>query len=105
MGELCAEHVSSVAKSCPTLCDPRDCSPPGSPVHGVLQARILEWVAISSFRGFFKPRNQTGISYVSCTGMLPSSEAMASFRTQEGRPLGRLTLIVLQPHGSESISP
>ena len=35
----------SVAQSCPTLCDPMDYSPPGSPVHGVLQARILEWVA------------------------------------------------------------
>ena len=35
-------------QSCPTLCDPRDSSPPGSPVPGILQARILEWVAISS---------------------------------------------------------
>ena len=37
-----------VAQSCPTLCDPMDCSPPGSSVHGISQARILEWVAISS---------------------------------------------------------
>ena len=37
-----------VAKSCLTLCNPMDCSLPGSPVHGILQARILEWVAISS---------------------------------------------------------
>ena len=37
-----------VAQSCPTLCDPMDCSPPGSFVRGILQARILEWVAISS---------------------------------------------------------
>ena len=36
----------SVAQSCPTLCGPMDCSPPGSSVHGILQARILEWVAI-----------------------------------------------------------
>ena len=35
-------------QSCPTLRDPMDCSPPGSSVHGILQARILEWVAISS---------------------------------------------------------
>ena len=35
-----------VPRSCPTLCDPMDCSPPGSSVHGILQARILEWVAI-----------------------------------------------------------
>ena len=38
---------------CPTLCDPMDCSPEGSSVHGILQARILEWVAISFSRGIF----------------------------------------------------
>ena len=37
-----------VAQSCPTLCDPMDCSPPGSFVHGIFQARMLEWVAIPS---------------------------------------------------------
>ena len=42
-----------VAQSCPTLCDPMDCSPPGSWVHGILQARILEWVAISFLQGIF----------------------------------------------------
>ena len=40
-----------VAQSCPNLCDPVDCSPPGSSVHGILQARILEWVAIPFTRG------------------------------------------------------
>ena len=39
--------AAKLLQSCPTLCDPRDGSPPGSPVHGILQARILEWVAIS----------------------------------------------------------
>ena len=38
-------------QSCPTVCEPMDCSPPGSSVLGILQARILEWVAISSSRG------------------------------------------------------
>ena len=42
-----------VAQSCPALCDPMDCSPPGSSVHGTLQARILEWVAMPSSRGSF----------------------------------------------------
>ena len=41
------ESESEVAQSCPTLCDPMDCSLPGSSVHGILQARILEWVVIS----------------------------------------------------------
>ena len=41
-----------VTQSCPTLCDPMDCSQPGSSVHGILQARVLEWVAIPSPRIF-----------------------------------------------------
>ena len=49
-------QFSSVAQSCPTLCDPRDSSPPGFPVPGILQARTLEWVAISFSRGSSQPR-------------------------------------------------
>ena len=45
-----------------------DCSPPGFSVHGVLQARVLEWVAVASSVGSFQPRYQTHISYVSCVG-------------------------------------
>ena len=45
--------MCSVAQLCPPVCDPMDCSPPDSSVHGILQARILEWVAISSFKGIF----------------------------------------------------
>ena len=41
------EGEGEVAQSCPTLCDPVDCSLPGSSIQGILQARILEWVAIS----------------------------------------------------------
>ena len=41
---------SEVAQSCPTLSDPMDCSPPGSSVNGILQARVLEWVAIAFSR-------------------------------------------------------
>ena len=48
-----------VAQSCPTLRDPMDCSPSGLFVHGISQARILEWVAISFSRGYFWPRDQT----------------------------------------------
>ena len=48
----CLPRESEVAQSCPTLCDPVDYSPPGSSVHGILQASILEWVAIS-FSNFF----------------------------------------------------
>ena len=54
------------AQSCPTLCNPVDCSPLGSSVHGIFQARILNWVAISFFRGSSWPRNWTSVSCVSC---------------------------------------
>ena len=47
-----------------TLCDPMDCSPPGSSVHGILQARILEWVAISFSRGSSQPRDRTQVSCI-----------------------------------------
>ena len=40
-------HACSFAESCPTLCDPMDCSPPGSSMHGIFQSRVLEWGAIA----------------------------------------------------------
>ena len=46
-----------VAQLCLTLCDPVDCIPPGSSIHGILQARILEWVSISFSRGSSRPRD------------------------------------------------
>ena len=55
---------SEVAQSCLTLCDSMDCSPPGSSVHGILQARILEWVAISFSRGSSRPRDWTQVSHI-----------------------------------------
>ena len=53
--------------SCLTLCDAMDYSPPGSSVHGILQARILEWVATLSSRGSSQPRDQSHVSFVSLT--------------------------------------
>ena len=54
-----------VAQSCLTLCNPMEYSPPGSSVHGTLQARILEWVAIPFSRGSSWPRDQTQVSHIS----------------------------------------
>ena len=51
-----------VTQSCPALCNPMDCSLPGSSVHEILQARILEWIAISFYRGSSWPRDQTWVS-------------------------------------------
>ena len=65
-------HACSVTKSCPTLCDLIDCSPPGSSVHRISQARILEQVVISFSRGSSPPRDLT---HICCTaGRLFTSE-------------------------------
>ena len=58
------QSESEVAQSCLTLCDPVECSPSGSSVHGILQARILEWVAISYSRGSSHPRDRTQVSFL-----------------------------------------
>ena len=71
-------HAQSL-QSCPTLCDPTDYSPPGSSVHGILQARILEWVSMPSSRGSYPPSDQTRDS---C-----SSFAVNEFFTT--KPLGK----------------
>ena len=70
---LCSPRKNNSARmliclSCLTLCIPLDCSPLGSSVRGISQARILEWVAISSSRGSSWPRDWIHISYVSCIG-------------------------------------
>ena len=74
-------HVSHVytctgaksLQSCPTLCNPIDCSLPGSSVHGTFQARVLEWVVIPSPRRSSQPRGRTRVSHISCiqVGSLP----------------------------------
>ena len=58
----------SAAQSRPTLCDPMDCSLPRFSVHGICQARMLEWAAISSSKGSSQARGQTCFSWVSCIG-------------------------------------
>ena len=62
-GAVCAKLLS-----CGQPCDPMDYRLPGSPVHGIFQARILECVAISFSRGSSRPRDWTHVPYISCTG-------------------------------------
>ena len=57
-------YVCLATMSCPILCDPTDCSPPGSSVRGILQARILEWVAMPSSRELSQTRDQTQVSRI-----------------------------------------
>ena len=64
--DLSACVCAKLLQSCLALCDPVGYSLPGSSIHGILQARILEWAAMPSFKGSSWPRNQTWVSYVSC---------------------------------------
>ena len=61
---MCCAVLCLVDQLCPTLCDPIDYSPQGSSDHGILQARILEWVAISFSRGSSQPRDRTQVSRI-----------------------------------------
>ena len=69
-----SESVTCSAQSCPTLCDPMAYGPPGSSVHGVLQARILEWVAIPFSRGPSPSRDRTHVSCIALQGDSSTSD-------------------------------
>ena len=78
-------HAKSL-QSCLILCDPMDCTPPGSSVHGILQARILEWVAIPSSKGSSRPTDRTCSSCVAgrfhttwATGEAPELSGTSTF--------------------------
>ena len=61
---LTSDIICAQSLSCVLLCDHMDCSPPGSSVHGILQARILEWVAMPSSRGSSQPGDRTQFSCI-----------------------------------------
>ena len=78
--------VVLVAQSCTTLCEPMECSPPMSSVHGIFQARTLEPVAIPFFRESSQPRDRTGVS---CTAVdsLPSEPPETQVPIQAGKQI------------------
>ena len=75
----------SVTKLCQNLCDPVDYSLPGSFVHGIFQARILEWVAISFLRGSFQPRDRTLVSCLAggFSTAMPPGKPICYFRAKQ----------------------
>ena len=75
------------AQSCLTLCDPMDCSLPGSSLHGILQARILEWVAISFSKGSSHARDRTCVSCIPCIGRRILYHWQPSFK-EESKKVG-----------------
>ena len=77
-----------------TLCDPMDCSLTGSSVHGIFQARVLEWIAISFSRGSSWPRNQTRVSHIAGRRFTVWATREAPY-TKSNRPKEALLLIKL----------
>ena len=94
LDSLCVRAKS--LQSCLTLCNPTDCSLPGPSVHGILQAKILEWVAMPSSRGSFQPRDRTLISCILHlqVGSLPLAPP--------GKPPKRLSFVLFRIHQSGS---
>ena len=92
-----------VAQLCPTLCNPMTCSPPGSSVHGISQARILEWVAISFSRGSSPPRDRTHVSYIGRQILYHHSSVIAWRIPWSGEP-GGLQSMGLQRIGHNWVS-
>ena len=80
------------------LCDPVDCSPPSSSVHGILQARILEWVAISFTRGSSWPRDQTQVSHIAGRRFNLCATREAPIILNPYSKLAVLTLHISQAH-------
>ena len=89
---------SEIAQSCPTLCNPMDYSLPGSSLHGILQARVLEWVAISFPRGSSWPRDQTWVSGIPGRrfNLWATREALKKPQRSPNSSLNNLTF--LPPH-------
>ena len=91
--------VCLVSQSYPTRCCPLDCSPPGSSVHGILQTRILDWVAIPFSRGSSWPRDQTRLSCI-------AGRLFAIWATKKPIQFSRSVLSdCLQPHGLQHARP
>ena len=73
------QWTSEISQLCPTLCDPMDCSLPASSIHGIFQARVLEWVAISFSRGSSQPREDLGFP----AGLLHCRQTLYIWATKE----------------------
>ena len=82
----CEDEEEEVAQLCLTLCDPRDCSLPGSSVHGIFQARVLEWVAIAFSRGSSPTRDRTQVSCIAGRRLTVWAVGKSKAELEEQRP-------------------
>ena len=90
---------AQLLQSCPSLCDPRDCGPPGSSVHGILQARILEWAAVPFSMGSSQPRDRTHIPAA------PALQEDSILLSHQGNPLNRRGLFISESSDSQILDP
>ena len=93
--------VSEVAQSRLTLCDPMDCSPAGSSVHGIFQTRMLEWVAISFSRGSSQPRERTQVSRIAGRGfnLWATTESQLKLTSEQISPIEMLMVGLKEREG------
>ena len=96
-GERGSECQETCKQESSTLCNSVDCSPPGSSVHGILQARILEWVAISFSRGSSQPRYRTHVSLIAGRRFNLSATSQITFEKHllRGQPKAHVKLTYL----------
>ena len=92
-----------VSQSCPTLCDPMDCSPPHSSIHRILQARILEWVAIPFCKGSSQPRDWTWVSCIAGRFFTVWATREAPLVFFPGEFHGQKNLVSYIVHGSQRV--
>ena len=85
---LQSRSESEIAQSCPTLCNPMDCSQSGSSIDGIFQARILAWVAISFSRGSSRPRDRAQVSHIAGRLYRLSHQGILSSIPRRGRSPG-----------------
>ena len=91
--------------SCGQLCSSMDCSLPGSTVHGIFQARLLEWVAISFSRGSFRPRDQTWVSHIAAAAAAKSLQSCLTLCDPvDSSPPGSAVLGILQARTLEWVA-
>ena len=97
---------SEVTQSCLTLCDPVDCSLPGSSIHGILQARIQEWLAISFSRGSSQPKDWTWVSHIAdgCFNLWATREALPRSKRLLISWLQSPTAMILEPKKIKSVT-
>ena len=95
---LASSIISEVAQWCLTLCDPMDCSPPGSSIHGIFQARVLEWVAIAFSRGSSWLRDRTLVSHIAdrCFTVWSTREALWQTKSKKHSLTAAKTKTILQ---------